>query len=454
MKLAEIAIWMLMPLYIIVSIIGSWVNVTGFENSLSLLISIGAFIFTALSFAYRVSPSMSARMDTQRVPFLDTREPATFAMEVTNNGGDDKLLRGQQYLDLILINGGPGVARDVTWRLEIIGYKENESGLTGALPILESEGKANVIGLLKKYDANKEKIENSFKKEQKLESKDDLSDEQEKDIFKRSRIIEKYRLHLCYKSSFTSRKSGFELSFNEDGGFIKQAICKCSSWKKNDKIPDSPFEDTSRIARSPLMAESASNFVVAIATVVLGLYYNIPHYFGWVAILVIILNFVLGGVLLSAYPNKGLEWWVSGVRKVAKKSDWIRHQSSEFVFFILLGSFGIAVGLSNLSAGLERFEFTKSELLSLIDVVAFAVVAIGLGLLTSSLPKRNSKQLTPIGFLVNVALLLAIITSLFSAVLYVVRALSGPLFYVTVIALLVCIFLGSDALSREFPRKP
>lgn len=109
------------------------------------------------------------------MPFHDPKEPATFAMEVTNNGGDDSLFRGQPYLDLILINGGPGVAKGVICRLGIIGYKENESGLSGAIPMLESQGKANVVRFLKKYDANKEKIENSFRKEININPEDELS---------------------------------------------------------------------------------------------------------------------------------------------------------------------------------------------------------------------------------------------------------------------------------------
>lgn len=453
MRSLTMAIILIVIVALFVALIVVILNTSNYEYVISLAVSLFAFVFAALSYFYRTSPSISSRFDTQVVSSIRASNPATLGTQL-NYGGTEPLLPGEGYLDLIIINGGPGVAREVMWCLEIIGYMENESALNGAISVLESQGKMNVQGFLKIYHVNRDRIVDQYKKDHNIHGEVKLLNEQVKEVQGKSNSIEKYCVHLSYKSFLTSKRRWFRLSFNEDGGYIKQEICKCDLRKQTEGIQDPLLAYISRISRTSILAEGISNVMIAAITVIIGLYYAVPHYFGWIAISVIILNFILGGVLLSAYPSEGLNRWVRVVRKFAKKREWMRHQSSTFVFMLLLGSFGIAVALSNISVGLERFEFTKPDIIRLIIVMILAIVTIGLGLMSSSTPKRNdSKELTPVGFILNVTLILGIIIGLFSLVLYAVRLLSEPTFYITVTALLVSIFLGSDTISREFSRK-
>lgn len=195
------------------------------------------------------------------------------------------------------------------------------------------------------------------------------------------------------------------------------------------------------------------NILVSILTILFGLYYQIHHYFGWIAELVIVIELSLGIILFSASTNKGFAAYASFVnsRRIAQKRNWLKHPSSTYVFMLLIGSIGISVGLSNISVGIEHFEYTKPEIETLVLTVFLSIATMGLGFYTSGSRKSdNSDANSVIGFsLKEVVLVVGITISLFSLILYVVKVLYGPVFFVTILALLISIYLSSDTLSRE-----
>ena len=136
------------------------------------------------------------------------------------------LWQNEQYLDLIVVNGGPGVATNVNWCVEIIGYKENELALVGTIPVLEPQGKVNVQGYLKIKHDNRDRIMKAYKSEKNI-SPIDLSNEQIKEVEEKSNSIEKYRVKLCIKSFFLHRRKCFVLLFNEDGRYINRRSDRC-----------------------------------------------------------------------------------------------------------------------------------------------------------------------------------------------------------------------------------
>lgn len=410
------------------------------EDFAAILISIIALVMSVLTYFYRTSPSLAVRFDKQIFQ--------AGALMTLNYGGKDPLGPGEAYLDMVLLNGGPGVARNLKWEIEIRGFAEGEDGLKGELPILEPYGKVVVQSYLKIYHDNLSRARDSFKQKNSIPQGADLTNEQLGVVVQESVLIEKYLIHISYQSFLTNKSNLITLSFNENGGYIiKKEDGQTSGVSDTERIPD-----LSAISRLPILLVGASNLGIAIMTIIGGIYSNAPFFFGWLAKLVIFLNAILGIALLSAYPNKGLKRWVNMVRKCAK-AEWIRHESSTFVFMLLLGSIGIAVGLSNITVGLARFDYTWTELLKLVGVVILSIMAIALGFLSSNLPKKSiTKETTNTGFFIKSALLTSIIISAFALVLYEARVFLGPMFYITIVALLVSLFLGSDALSREFPR--
>lgn len=409
----------------------------------AILISVIALATSVLTYFYRTSPSLAVRFDKQ--VFQDGKSMTL------NYGGKDPLGPGESYLDMVILNGGPGVARNVKWQLEIRGFAEGDDGLRGELPVLEPSGKVAVQGFLKIYHDNLRLTRDNFREKNKIPEGTDLTNEQLRTITQESRSMEKYRLNISYHSFLIHTSNQRIFSFNEDGSYIGHLLGGQTNGARELDQPSS-VPVLSTISRLPMLLVGGSNEVIAILTLVLGVYYHIAFFFGWLADLIIVLNAALGVILLTAYPDRGLKCWVNIVRKLAK-SEWIRHESSTFVFMLLLGSISIAVGLSNITVGLAGFDYTWPELLRLVVVVLLSVMAIALGFLSSNLPKRNeTRETTNAGFFIKSALLVSIIISAFGLVLYEARVLLGPVFYVTIAALLVSLFLGSDALSREFPR--
>ena len=58
-----------------------------------------------------------------------------------------------------------------------------------------------------------------------------------------------------------------------------------------------------------------ANMLVSLMTIFFGLYYRIPHYFGWIAEVVIIIELALGIILVTASTNKGFAAYASFVTK-------------------------------------------------------------------------------------------------------------------------------------------
>ena len=195
-----------------------------FNSALSLVLSIIAVFFTALSFFHRVSPSISARLETQVLPLLtqeQTDKLKALGIEnpgfTVNYGGADPIAPGGKYLDLLITNGGPGSAFGLTWQLEILGYKEGTHAIAGYIPLLEPGGRIVVQGNLRVYHENKKSAMESYKKKNGV--KGEPSHEQMKEVLDISNSIAKYKLHLKYKQ-FLSEKELCPITFNEDGGYI------------------------------------------------------------------------------------------------------------------------------------------------------------------------------------------------------------------------------------------
>ena len=180
-------------------------------SAASFVISVFALLFSALSFAYRVSPSLAARFETK--PYTDVNPSV-------NYGGSDPLTRGEEYLDLVIANGGPGIAMDVEWVLEIEGYREGDNALKGAIPVLQANGSPVVQGLLKVYHENRSHTRNAYRESHHIPNEEDLSNEDVKAIEETVWKIRKYTVRLSYRGFLGQQVNAPSISFNEEGGYI------------------------------------------------------------------------------------------------------------------------------------------------------------------------------------------------------------------------------------------
>jgi hypothetical protein len=410
-------------------------------------LSVSALTIAALSYTYRISPSLSVRFETRIAP-------DTYLAPLINYGGVDPLFPLQEYLDLILVNGGPGVAKDITWFLEIIGYKEKEEALSGGIPVLESLGNITIQGYLKIDHKIREEIANRYKSDHNITPEIDLSNEQLKDVLRELNRVKKYIVHLRYGTTLSGKKTEITLSFNEEGGYINQEMRECVIPYDRQNTQLSAVAGLPKAVRAIVLAEGVFNAFVASAFVFIGLYRDIPHYFGWIATVVAILNYALAPVLFSVYSTTGLKWWVRRLAFLAKNGESAILRNGIFVFFTLLGALGIAIGLSNIAVGLEGFEFNSLEIDEYVIVLLFAIISAGIGMKTGLSPQIMSKR-GPDSIILAVSIsLFGILLDMFSVVMYAVRALSGSLFYITILALLLSIFLVSDLISSALRFRP
>ena len=176
---------------------------------------------------------------------------------------------------------------------------------------------------------------------------------------------------------------------------------------------------------------------------------SIPHFFGWYAEVEIVLSTILGVVVISASFQKGFSWWLNGISKRVR-SEWISKPQSIVSFLIVLGSFGIAVSIANLVVGYVGKEYTKMELLQLTLVVLASFLFIALGLysghkrsLVAALAKKGWE------LLIESVLLVSIVISVLSIILFYIRVLTTSIFWVTIIALWLSVYASSDTISRE-----
>lgn len=176
---------------------------------------------------------------------------------------------------------------------------------------------------------------------------------------------------------------------------------------------------------------------------------GIPHFFGWYAELEMILSTILGIVVLSASFQKGFHWWLNGISKRVR-NEWISKPQSIVSFLIVLGGFGIAVSIANLVVGYVGKEYTKSQLLELASVVLASFLFIALGLysghkrsLVAALGKKRWE------LLIESVLLVSIVISVLSIILFYIQVLTTSIFWVTIIALWFSVYASSDTISRE-----
>ena len=418
-----------------------------YVSLLTLILSVLALTIAALSYTYRISPSLTVRLETLIAP-------ATYLYPLINYGGVDPLFPGEQYLELILVNGGPGVAKNITWFLEIIGYKEREEALSGGIPVLESRGKVTVQGYLKIDHKIRAGIAYRYKSEHNLPPDIDLSNEQIKDVQRELNRVKKYIVHLCYGTTLSGKKTGVTLSFNEDGRYINQEMEKCVFPDDRQNMQLSSVAGLPKAVRAIVLAEGVFNVFAASAFVFIGFFREVPHYFGWIATVVAFLNYALAPVLFSVYSTAGLKWWVRRVEFLAKNGDSAILRNGMFVFFMLLGALGIAIGLSNIAVGLEGFEFNSLEIDKYLIVLLFAIISPGIGMKTGLSSRRTSKSGSDSIILPVSISLFAILLDMFSVVMYAVRALSGTLFYIAILALLLSIILMSDLISSALRFRP
>lgn len=200
-----------------------------FLSGVTLVLSMVAIIFTILSFVHRTSPSLTARMDTKLVPNAGSSTaileggPTITTPSHLNYGGQDPLFPGEQYLDLIVFNGGPGTATDVTWKLSVNGYMSGQY-LKGIITVLEPRAGVNVQGYLKIYHENRKTITKQYRKDQRISPVAVLRNEQVKEILDRTKKVEKYGVTLCYRSFLGVRRT-INISFNETGEYIGTENC-------------------------------------------------------------------------------------------------------------------------------------------------------------------------------------------------------------------------------------
>jgi len=179
----------------------------------AIIISIGALLLSLLAYVYRITPSLSAKFDTE-----------VSKGKLINYGGENPLFAGEPYLDLFLINFGPGIATDITWELSIVGYDSKKFPLTGQLSFLQPSVPINVQGLLKIETKHKENVQKEWER---AHPKESLENDQEslKEIEHKIKNIPKYVLNLEYSSLVLLGKDrvgkrGITMLFNEEGRFI------------------------------------------------------------------------------------------------------------------------------------------------------------------------------------------------------------------------------------------
>jgi putative Mn2+ efflux pump MntP len=176
---------------------------------------------------------------------------------------------------------------------------------------------------------------------------------------------------------------------------------------------------------------------------------GIPYFFGWYAVAEMVLSTILGIVVISASFQKGFQWWFNGISKRVR-NEWISKPQSIVSFLIVLGSFGIAVSIANLVVGYVGKEYTKIELLELASVVLASFLFIALGLYSGhkrSLVAAVSKKRWET--LIESVLLVSIVISVLSIILFYIQVLTTGIFWVTIIALWLSVYASSDIISRE-----
>ena len=108
------------------------------------------------------------------------------------------------------------------------------------------------------------------------------------------------------------------------------------------------------------------------------------------------------------------------------------------------------MSIANLVVGYVGKEYTKMELLQLTLVVLASFLFIALGLysghkrsLVAALAKKGWE------LLIESVLLVSIVISVLSIILFYIRVLTTSIFWVTIIALWLSVYASSDTINRE-----
>lgn len=150
-----------------------------FFQVLSLILSALLFWTTYMSYKDRTSTSVSAFMSTSIMPAQSWKNDITGLILPTEN-----------YLDLFITNGGPGIANNVTWRLFKIN--ENNSKIEigcRQLPYIYVGKDINVRGYIK--------------------------------IDSENRFDTKYFCLICYSNSWPHKKVCIKIDFNGFGDLLQ-----------------------------------------------------------------------------------------------------------------------------------------------------------------------------------------------------------------------------------------
>ncbi len=156
-----------------------------FFQILSLVLSALLFLTAYLSYKNYTLTTLSAYMRTMVMP------SGVWKIDVTGS-----IFPGERYLDLIITNGGPGIAKNVCWYL----YEKSSEGsqrsvANGMLPYSYVGRDANVRGYIKIYD---------------------------EDVFDT-----KYIVSLTHSGPLTKKRREISLEFNSFGDLLVAKNHKC-----------------------------------------------------------------------------------------------------------------------------------------------------------------------------------------------------------------------------------
>lgn len=204
---------------------------------------------------------------------------------------------------------------------------------------------------------------------------------------------------------------------------------------------------TYRFWRAILLVISITLLIIALVSFTFDRL--VPYFFGWVTDLEMVLGTTLAIILLTVSFNSGFEWWMRRISNRFKNS-WVLREHSVISFLVLVGCFGIAVGMANLVVGHIGKEYTISELFDLILVVVASFLFLVAGLYSghrrsSAIPSKKKVWET----LIESVLLLSIVIAVLSIVLFYIKILTTTVFWVTIVALWLSVFASSDTISRE-----
>lgn len=161
----------------LVYVLFDWISEYFFQL-LSALLSLLLFMTAYLSYKNRISSTLSAYFRTMVMP------SEKWKIDVTGS-----IFPGENYLDLIITNGGPGIAKNVCWYL----HQKNSKGEfaevgSGELPYSYIGRDTNVRGYIK--------------------------------IYNEDRFEQKYRVTLTYNAPWPKGKARITLMFNSYGDIL------------------------------------------------------------------------------------------------------------------------------------------------------------------------------------------------------------------------------------------